>query len=114
MEWGEEAPDGWDKEAEFGAFGSRGRVVRYVVVDEVFDVVEDFAVASVRLLLHFGEEGEVGDGGSGLGVEDEGDGEEAFDEFDKCVAAVGLGRVRRWGVDGEGEGELALRAYSTR
>ena len=59
-----------------------------MVVDESFDVFHDLSVAAVGLGGHCGEEGGAGRGR--LRMQDEGDGEEAFDEFDEGITAMGL------------------------
>lgn len=57
--------------------------MRDVVVDQLLDVFHDLAVARVRVDGHAGDVGAGGFMDCGrLGVQDEGDGEEAFDPFD--------------------------------
>lgn len=104
--------------------GSVGWVIT-VVVDELFDVFHDFTVAAAGLNGHVRERGIAGYG-SGLGVENEGNCEKAFDEFDKGITTVGLedrqtdrqtdrsaGSVR-YEMDMDFTGNCTLRAYSTR
>lgn len=65
------------------AVGTGPKEGRTVVVYHFFDVFHDFGIAAVGFGGHGGD-GAAGFENSGrLGVEDEGDGEEAFDPF--CV-----------------------------
>lgn len=92
-----------------------------MVIDKLFDVFHDFTVAATGLNGHVRERGIAGYG-SGLGVENEGNCEEAFDEFDKGITTVGLGdrqtdgsvRSVRYEMDIDFTGDCTLRAYSTR
>ena len=69
-----------------------------MVIYQLLHVAEDLGVAPMGGGGHGLEDGIAADGGRGgggvggcgLGVQDEGDGEEAFDPFDQLVAAVGL------------------------
>lgn len=87
---------------------------------KLLHVSHDLPVSSVRLLLRH-LEAEVAGGGR-LRVEDEWDGQEAFDELDKGIAAMGLLMTRRdiqhWMMATKraigSPGVLAFRAYSTR
>lgn len=103
-EGGEESPNRGDEEAEFGALGGEGGVAfdcaaleadgmrgqegGTVVVDEVLNVFHDLAVPAVRFGGHCRKG--CGIGGCRLGVEHEGNGEKALDEFDECITTVGL------------------------
>lgn len=60
-----------------------------VVVNKLFDIFHDFTVAAAGLDGHVRERRITGYGG-GLGVENEGNRKEAFDEFDKSITTVGL------------------------
>ena len=64
--------------------------MRTVVVDQFLDVTEDLGVAPVCRHGHGFEDIAVAAvvGGGRLRVEDEGDGEQAFDPFDQLVSAV--------------------------
>lgn len=112
---GEEGTNGGDKKAEFGAFGgasafmidweglvndqnggnSRGSVgwAITMVVDELFNIFHDFTIAAAGLNGHVRERGIAGYG-SGLGVKNKGNREEAFDEFDKGITTVGLREIQ--------------------
>lgn len=63
-----------------------------VVVNKLFDIFHDFAVATAGLNGHVWERGIAGYGG-GLRVENERNRKEAFDEFDKSITAVSLRTV---------------------
>lgn len=78
----EEEADGGYEEFQFGRVSCAGVLVFDVVVDQVFDVFHDLRVAFVGV---YGHAGDVWTGGGvdcgWLGVQDKGDGEEAFDPF---------------------------------
>ena len=65
------------------AIGTGPKEGRTVVVYHFFDVFHDFCVAAVGLGGHGGDGAAGFEDAGGLGVEDERDGEEAFDPF--CV-----------------------------
>lgn len=114
-EGGEEGTNRGDKKAEFGAFGgasafmidwkglvndqngdnSRGSVCWAItmVVDERLNILHDFTVTAASLNGHIWKRGIAGYG-SGLGVKNEGNGEEPFDEFDKSITTVGLREIQ--------------------
>lgn len=81
-----------------------------VVVDERFDVLHNFTVAAAGLNGHIRERGIAGYG-SGLGVENEGNCEKAFDEFDKGITTVGL-RGRRTDRQTDGSARSGLYEIS--
>ena len=69
-----------------------------MVIYQLLHVAKDLSVAPVGGSGHGLEDGMAADcggggggvGGGRLGVQDEGNGEEAFDPFDELVAAVGF------------------------